>query len=49
MIFVGYIADGFGDVIEASRKSEGFVLGDCKKVELKARCYDRIERRFRGR
>ena len=37
MIFVSYTVDSSGDVIEASRKSEGFVLSDCKKVEPKAR------------
>ena len=36
-IFVGYISDGFGNVIEALRKLESFVLSDCKKVEPKAR------------
>jgi len=49
MIFVGYIADGFSNVIEALRKLEGFILGNYKKVELKARCRDRIKRRFRRR
>ena len=34
-IFVSYTVDSFGDIIEASRKSEGFVLGDFKKGRAK--------------